>query len=1117
MRLQKIIYSALLFGLSLKSFSATYYSRASGNWNASSTWSTVACGGTAAGSSPSGIDIVNICNGHTISVTANVTTASVTINSGGTLKTGTTGGGNNRALTITSTFTIANGGIYIHNNTQLAATTIFAGTESFAANSTIQVDKWSTTADSICGGVNSNFGNLIFNWDTGLFLWKNSGLGTVRQVLGNLTTNAVCATYLDNGTANINASIGGNLTIGSEFRVKSASAGNAVLTVGGTTAITGAPSLFFGVYLSNGNFTLNTLHMSIANGTFYGIYNGDGNAVYNVTGIYSQSSGSFIGLRNTATFTAGIPTFTINTINFTGGAFIGNSSCNTTGGTILFNVTGNLNISFPDTSSLFAINRLATLSTTATTCKLTMTVGGNVTIAGVAAGEFNSNNGTGNETVDITGKLKVSNGKVYFNVIPGFGTNGHPATTTLGKLEISGGQVYLSAEAGALTATVTDSTVISGGILNAKGNTGTGAVAFNGLFSQTNGTFNIYNNASVMSPDIVSVNSNGNFSQTGGIISFSNNNTSGNATNELNIKGASYTIGGTGSMTRIIAGTGALFGALNFERAGTISFTRSGTHNIQQVKQKINNGTTVNVISGNVQVASHTTAANDYFTISSGGILALNSSQLYSNALAANSGITVADGGRLQLKHTSGLYNNSTIAALSNTGNMNFFLGPLSIIEYNGVATQVLTGINIGLATLPQHKYGKLEINHSGTPDVNWVYPTNLPTPTTAIYIRTELRLTAGELNLINASSAVASGGRTITIENNALGAITRTSGFIRSEAHDMSAIIKWQMASTTGSHIIPFGYNSTQYIPVIFNVNSGSAGDVSFATYHTAANNLPWPPGVTNLTSAIGLSPDNRNATVDRYWLALTSGIANASLTFNYASTELPVAPYDNASQLRAHRYNTGNTFWDPALPSQTAVAYNLTVPNINAFGLWTLANTQSPLPVELLSFTASPIGRKVILEWSTSSEKSNDYFFIERTGNYTYFNEIGIVKGNGTSNIMHKYSLIDHEPLEAVSYYRLVQVDLNGVKTYFKWTPVIRDGEVTPIYPNPANEIIYIGLPADQLSDISIINFVGKTIFKASELKLPYIEVSHFSPGSYILRYSTAGTTHSFPFIKQ
>src|ERR1044071_7099168 len=225
---------AMLFTTGIKA--TTYYATTSGNWNSASTWSTVGCGGAAAATTPTVGDIVFICASNTVTVTANVTVANVTINTGGYLITGGAGGGANKTVTITGTFTINSGGTYEHNNNQVAATTIFAGTESFNAASNFIVTAWSNDVDRLITGCGSNFGNLTLNWNPGAFIWQNDGLGYTRTVQGNLIVGLGCNTLCDQSAANITVPVGGNLTVNGVLRIKYNNAGSLTLTVAGTTS-----------------------------------------------------------------------------------------------------------------------------------------------------------------------------------------------------------------------------------------------------------------------------------------------------------------------------------------------------------------------------------------------------------------------------------------------------------------------------------------------------------------------------------------------------------------------------------------------------------------------------------------------------------------------------------------------------------------------------------------------------------------------------------------------------------------------------------------------------------------------------------------------------------------
>lgn len=72
------------------------------------------------------------------------------------------------------------------------------------------------------------------------------------------------------------------------------------------------------------------------------------------------------------------------------------------------------------------------------------------------------------------------------------------------------------------------------------------------------------------------------------------------------------------------------------------------------------------------------------------------------------------------------------------------------------------------------------------------------------------------------------------------------------------------------------------------------------------------------------------------------------------------------------------------------------------------------NPLPVELISFTASVKDREVILKWTTATEKNNKGFEVERrmcccqssAGSQNLkWEKIGFVKGNRTISEQKKY----------------------------------------------------------------------------------------------------------------
>jgi endonuclease I len=90
-------------------------------------------------------------------------------------------------------------------------------------------------------------------------------------------------------------------------------------------------------------------------------------------------------------------------------------------------------------------------------------------------------------------------------------------------------------------------------------------------------------------------------------------------------------------------------------------------------------------------------------------------------------------------------------------------------------------------------------------------------------------------------------------------------------------------------------------------------------------------------------------------------------------------------------------------------------------------------PLPVELLSCSAEIYNDNVILKWQTASEVNNDYFSVERSYNAKDFEEIAQVQGAGNSNQIQNYKYLDQNAdVNQSIYYRLKQIDYNGVYTY-------------------------------------------------------------------------------------
>ena len=143
----------------------------------------------------------------------------------------------------------------------------------------------------------------------------------------------------------------------------------------------------------------------------------------------------------------------------------------------------------------------------------------------------------------------------------------------------------------------------------------------------------------------------------------------------------------------------------------------------------------------------------------------------------------------------------------------------------------------------------------------------------------------------------------------------------------------------------------------------------------------------------------------------------------------------------------------------------------------------SNTPLPVELLNFTATPQPDEVLLQWSTASEINNSYFGIERSANGLDFENIGRVDGHGNSTTLENYDYNDFLILSGKLFYRLKQVDFNGNYLYSKIVEVQKTDVAatsTKVWYNTAEGRIYVNLQRNAAMpvDIKVTDIQGRII---------------------------------------
>jgi hypothetical protein len=182
----------------------------------------------------------------------------------------------------------------------------------------------------------------------------------------------------------------------------------------------------------------------------------------------------------------------------------------------------------------------------------------------------------------------------------------------------------------------------------------------------------------------------------------------------------------------------------------------------------------------------------------------------------------------------------------------------------------------------------------------------------------------------------------------------------------------------------------------------------------------------------------------------------------------------------------------------------------------------TQTPVPVELTTFTAELSENNVLLEWTTESEVDNYGFEIERTIRSRQdlmerWETIEFIEGFGNSNSPKQYSHIDKNPMGgSVFIYRLKQIDTDGTYDYSNEIEI----EIIPTefalyqnYPNPFNPDTKIRyqLPVDSKVVMKLYDILGAEVLTLlNEVKEPgryevNFNAQNLPSGTYIYRFVT------------
>ena len=897
-----------------------------------------------------------------------------------------------------------------------------------------------------------------------------SGYGAKPRDFGDLTINSGATMTVggqDLYTFNGNVTNNGTFTANDQTEFRFAKSGG---IIGGS----GVMSMYKVVFNSPASYT-NNGNLAVRS-TMSG------------TGSFTNGAGGNLELQNGGPFT--VSTFnasaTGNTITYTGygspTSFSGNYYnlvLNKSSGTLSFG------------SSLSVLNDLTIQDGILQVNAVTLTIGNDLTIED---GEFTPDNGSA--VVNIGGDFIGTGGQYDHN-------NGDVNVT--GVVDISGTEFLFSGASSTLDAG-------SFSMNNAAITFSSGTITTSGNFT-LNGTSNlIVNNAAAT----LSVGSQ--FSLVNGTTNLSAGNFSAGsilvaASKELVIGNVPTTVSGTTTVN------------------GTITFNSSGSaKNFSSIL--VNSGGLWAVTQPNNFTVSGNITNNGSFTSPGYGtsIYTLSST---SGSLNGSGSLSLRD----ILINTPAVYTNNTdlTVGASLNGSGTFINGSGGTLRYQGDNSG---GSNFTVSNFTASATGNTVVYGAASSSQRWrattstnndYYNVTLNFTGTGDYQRLQLVNNVrvnGTLNIVNGDPVL----NTYNLELASGASVTGGSAtnYIRQNS---SGTIRKYYSATGESISLPMG-DTDDYSPITnFTLSGGTLGVNPFVSF--GVTDAVHPNRNTDNTGSGG--DDDGTAAVSyisRYWTVSGSNISDPefSATYQYVDADVTGTESDMVAALR--RTRTGGM--GPVLDWKEAGTVNPTTNTVSlnsgdGFGdMYAMDNTDSRLPIVLLSFIAERSELGVKLKWVTTSEINNDFFTVERSVNGIDFEPILYVQGKGTSEETNTYETLDDSPLLGRSYYRLKQTDFNGAFDYseIKMVELNSTQDETPsfsVYPNSvlAGQTLNLktkGKPVEKSVLLEMKSLNGTTIFQRNfQLsKEETIEVpAGLESGYYILRILSHDLNKTFKIM--
>jgi hypothetical protein len=301
------------------------------------------------------------------------------------------------------------------------------------------------------------------------------------------------------------------------------------------------------------------------------------------------------------------------------------------------------------------------------------------------------------------------------------------------------------------------------------------------------------------------------------------------------------------------------------------------------------------------------------------------------------------------------------------------------------------------------------------------------------------------------------------------------------------------------------------------FNVGNEDYNPVTITNYNTTADSIAVRIGEYVLDEAYSGNPI-LTPNVQRTWFIKKNNANTLGVDFVYEwdtiSQSAPMPGYHlnhfNGTNWEIADFNNyGDPVYNGSRVSIALTGYQ------GGFSPFTFGDSpNSPLPVELLSFTGTCVDDNKLLRWSTASEKDAWYFQPEYSTDGQNWWSGDKIPAAGNSNSLLNYEWMLDNRADLV-YVRLQQHDLDGAFTTYG--PIVVNCETESsfgLFPNPTRDAVNVVFSSQQEGNsfsVEVQDLAGKKVY---ETQFPGVSGSNlqrintdFAPGIYTVSLWEAG----------